>query len=406
MENSISYYKPINRYFRRVNLDEWFISFDEYEAGNSYSALVHLLRYINSPAPIPDGDSLELKIPHGSVNIHIKANKESLSIDVPFLKFTPESSKLPAMRQMIEQNFSSLILGQIVLKEGALWFHYEDRIENFEPYKIYYLLDEICAEADNNDDYYIDRFKLEHVEKPEYQPFTGEELQKASEIMKNIITQGIKYAEYFENKRYYNTACDMLAITFFRIKYTIFPQGIFGREVQDGLLAMYSNESVQNVISSTKAKLNSFLDYNAKKFEESLFHPNFLMPIKPRAEIPKIQEFLAPVYEKAKQGIINRVYADTAIILFYNFYNLMDLYTIPADFSSAFDKVFERCADKDWKFTSEQLFKILGKIFEIRLDENGNVVEGSMDLGETESSGGAIQSVKNIFSKITNVFKK
>jgi hypothetical protein len=146
MDKSLTYYKPINSYFRKVNLDEWFLSRKAYEEGDYYQALLHLLRYINPPISIPDTSSLDLKIPHGSVNVHIKADQKTFSVDIPFLKFTPQSKKLPAMRQMIEQNFSSLILGQIILQDSELWFHYDEPIEKFKPYKIYYILDEICIE--------------------------------------------------------------------------------------------------------------------------------------------------------------------------------------------------------------------------------------------------------------------
>jgi hypothetical protein len=402
MDKSLTYYKPINSYFRKVNLDEWFLSRKAYEEGDYYQALLHLLRYINPPISIPDTSSLDLKIPHGSVNVHIKADQKTFSVDIPFLKFTPQSKKLPAMRQMIEQNFSSLILGQIILQDSELWFHYDEPIEKFEPYKIYYILDEICIEADRNDDYYIDRFQLEHVQKPEIQLFTEGEVNQASEIFKNLIQEGLQLAEYFENKRYYNATCDILAITFFRIRHVIFPQGILGRELIDALNSMYANDSMANIIHSTKAKFNKFLTYDFQKFKESLFHPKFLMPIKTRAEVRRIQEILSPIYERCKQGIQNRIFDDTSIILFYNFYNIMDLHTIPVEFSNAFEKVFERCSQKDWKYTSEQLFSLLEKILQIRLDENGNVIEGSMDLGESTSS---TPSMKSIFSKITNIFK-
>ncbi|MCB1176863.1 MAG: hypothetical protein KDK36_04705, partial [Leptospiraceae bacterium] len=219
MENSLSFQKPINRYFRKVSLSDWFTSLDNYDDGNNLKSVIHLLRYINGPVPIPDGDSIELKIPHGSVYVYIKADNENFEVNLPFLKLNSSSKKLPAMRQFIEQNFSSLILGQIILKDNdELWYHYKDKIANCEPYKVYYTLDEICNQADNNDDYYIEKFQLEHVENPELNYFSQEDSDKAKSTMKSIIEEGLSYAEFFESKRWYNTACDSLAITYFRIK--------------------------------------------------------------------------------------------------------------------------------------------------------------------------------------------
>lgn len=406
METSIKYYEPINKYSRRVNLDEWFVCYDLYKKGDYYPSFIHLLRYINPPYPIPDTPELNLKYPHGSVHVQIQANKDFYKIDVPFLKFTPNSMRVPAMRQMIEANFSSLILGQIELKEDELWIHYEDRMSNFDPYKVYDLLNEICLEADNTDDYYVDRFKLDYLEYPKVEKFTSSEMSEAKKVFKEIIEDGLRYAQYLESNRWYYTTCDMFAITYLKLRYVLFPQGIFGRDINADFLKMYENIPINNLIVATKERLTKLLSYDEKKMEESLFHPNFLMPIKPRAEVPRVQEFLVNAYNNAKEAIYNKNYPVASLGMYYHLYNLMDLYTLPIEFSNAIPKVFQRCSNQDWKYTAEQLFQLISKIMEIRLDTNGNLIEGSMDLGEGNLQDTLKNSSQSIFSKITNFFKK
>ncbi len=406
MEISIKYYDPINRYSRRVNLNEWFVCYDLYKKGDYYSSFIHLLKYINPPYEIPDTSELNLKYPHGSVYVQIQANHDFYRIDVPFLKFTPQSIRIPAMRQMIEANFSSLILGQIELKENEVWIHYEDKMSNFDPYKVYDLLNEICLEADNTDDYYVDRFKLEYLDYPNVQKFTSSEMSNAKQIFKEIIEEGLLYAQYLEENRFYYTACDMLAICYLKLRYVLFPQGILGRDLNFDFLKMYENVPINILISETKARLTKLLSYDEKKMEESFFHPNFLMTIKSRAEVPRVQEFLVNAYNNGRDAIYNKNYMIGALGMYYHLYNLMDSYTIPIEFTNAIPKVFQRCSEKDWKYTAEQLFQLISKIMEIKLDEHGQVIAGSMDLGEEIVKEKSQTSSQNIFAKITNLFKK
>lgn len=406
MDTSIKYYEPINKYSRRVNLDEWFVCYDLYKKGDYYNSFVHLLKYINPPYEIPDSKELNLKYPHGSVYVQIQANQDYYKIDVPFLKFTSNSMKVPAMRQMIEANFSSLILGQIQLRGNELWIHYEDKMSNFDPYKVYDLLVEICSEADNTDDYYVDRFKLDYLEYPNVNKFTQSELSEAKRILKEIIENGLRYAEYFEQNRWYYTTCDMFAIIYLQIRYALFPQGIFGRDLNNDFVKMYENIPVNNLVNLTKERVKKLFSYDEKKIEESFFHPNFLMPIKPRAEVPRVQEFLGNAYNIGKDAVYNKNYAAGTVGMLYHLYNLIDLYTLPIEFTNAIPKVLQRCSEKEWKYSAEQLFQMISKIMEIRLDENGNVVAGQMDLGEGSIKEEKEKTSQSIFSKITNLFKK
>ena len=225
MDKSLSYTQPISRYNRSVSLDDWYTSMDCYEKGEYQKSVVHLLRYINPPVTIPDGPDLDITIPHGSVNVHLKMTGENFSVEVPFLKFNSSSLRLPSMRQMIESNFSAMVLAQTVLKGDELWMEYKMPVENCEPYKVYDLLDEMCREADQNDDYYIDRFKLEHISEIKAEPFTQEEREAAAREFGAIISEGLACADYMDGKRYYDMECDALAITLFRLKHSIFPRG-------------------------------------------------------------------------------------------------------------------------------------------------------------------------------------
>ncbi|MCU0847552.1 MAG: hypothetical protein MUD12_06660 [Spirochaetes bacterium] len=378
MEKCLSYSRPISKYTRSVSLDDWYKSMDLYEAGDFAKSIVHLLRYINPPVEIPDAKKLNLTIPHGSVNVSVKMDSKNFSVSVPFLKFGPSSLKVPAMRQIIEGNFSSLTLAQTVLKDGELWMEYGAPIEDCEPYKIYAVLDEICREADSNDDYYIDRFKLEHINEIKAEKYGPKEREAAAKEFKAIIEEGLSYADYLEGKRYYDMGCDALAITVFRLKYAIFPQGILGRDVQDVLQSMFEHNPPETIASKTKEKLKKLLNYDKAKFEESLYHPNFFMPIKPRAEIPRVKEQLDSGYQTLSKNMPEKAYMYCALYGMYELYYLWDVYTVPPEILKGLEKTLSGAAGRDWKAAAEAVYGFMSKIMELEIDGDGKLIKGSL----------------------------
>ena len=403
MDKSIPYIPPISRYTRQVSYEDWFLSTEYFEKKDYYNSFKYLLKYINAPIDIPDSDTLDLTVPQGSVYLRVKADKEKYSFSIPFLKFTKDSNRIAAMRRMIEQNFSSLILSQIVLREDELYFHYEDNIYNAEPYKIYFTLDEMSTEADNTDDYYIDRFNLEHIIKPDLDYFTSEEYEKSKELFYTILNDSIAGSEYFEGKRNYNSACDYLALCLFKIKYVIFPQGILGREIQEILNYMYSNEGVNTILNNTRLKIKKLIEIEESKFKDSLFHPKFFIPIKPRLDLIKLQEILKPIQEKTQEIIGNKAYQESGIYILYNLYYILDGYSINSHLQDSIEHALSDVSQKDWKFTSDYLLKLINNIMIIKLDEEGNITSGTLDIFETSKEKKS--KMNSIFSKIRNIFK-
>jgi hypothetical protein len=196
-------------------------------------------------------------------------------------------------------------------------------------------------------------------------------------------------------------ACDSLAITLFRLKYVIFPQGIWGRDISECLTNMFANEPPEAIVIKTKDKLKKFLSYDETKIKESLFHPIFFMPIKLRAEIPKIQERLGNPYKTVNNALSSKAYQYATLFGIYELYSLMDTYTIPSEIQKGVESTLVKIASKDWKTSAETINKFLGKLLEIQLDENGNIVSGSLNFDDSQTS----TPFKSIFSKISNVFK-
>ena len=93
--------------------------------------------------------------PHGSIIVNIKLDEEKLSITAPFVAL-PEKGRIPLLRQVAGLNFNAMDLATIYLRDNRLSFEYSCPIQLINPYKIYYILQEICCTGDKYDDEFGD----------------------------------------------------------------------------------------------------------------------------------------------------------------------------------------------------------------------------------------------------------
>lgn len=145
-----------------IDVSYWETATQAHDAKDYKKALVETINYIN-PALLKGKDTdkdIEIVQSQGSTEIHITITDDTFSVKAPFLKITENTNKVALYRKVAEVNFHPLKLTQIILHNDTLWFEYKTPIELCQPYKIYYLLREICISADNYDDEFIENITL------------------------------------------------------------------------------------------------------------------------------------------------------------------------------------------------------------------------------------------------------
>lgn len=399
MDKSLTYDKSINFIRSNSYTPYWYESVKDFDSGNFKSSFLNLLRYVNNTIQLPDTtkEEVELNLPHGSVIVNIKLNSKEYEISAPFLKLPEGPSGLGMMRQISELNFSYLVLGQIILKGNDFYFEYKDNLQNCEPFKLYSVLEEICFCADYYDDVFVDKFKTSYVVKPDLIIFTSDEIDLAYKDFNQIIKEGLTFVDYFESKRYYGLASDMLETIFLKIDYVIAPQGILGAKLIEYKNLLYSNDALQTVVANTKLKLQELLTFDRQKFNDSLFHPKFLVPIKKRGELPYIQEFMSKTFETMTASFGNKSYMDVTIAALFLIYDLFYKNAIPNEVTTHLESALEKAGGKDWKTSAEILYGSVNKIMSLNPEE---------DASEQLTDDSSLASIKSIFGKITGLFKK
>ncbi|MDE6452364.1 MAG: YbjN domain-containing protein, partial [Odoribacter sp.] len=157
----------------KLNIEAFDASVEAFENREYVKSFYSLLDYMNSEFRTKYGNKQgnEFHIPHGSIVVNIKLDKDKLSITAPFVSL-PEKGRIPLLRQVAGLNFNAMDLSMIYLKDNQLNFEYTCPLQLINPYKIYYILEEICRTGDKYDDEFESKFDAQRIYEPKITPYS------------------------------------------------------------------------------------------------------------------------------------------------------------------------------------------------------------------------------------------
>lgn len=367
MERSPRYEKPVLGVLGvQDDAGLWEIAMNTFEQGKFSESLYTVLRYMNPKkmTEILKKSDSKFTIPHGSMNIEMTISGGFYEIKAPFLRL-PEKRGVVLLRQIAEINFSTLVLSQIRLEKDELFFYYKAPIELVFPYKIWDVLYEICINADYYDDQFITQLGAERIQEMPVARYTPAELDKLWALYHTILDETKQYCDFYQSKRWVNTAIDSIFIGLMKLDYCLQPQGILSGDIERILVY---NQNISNEENLT-ALLKGF-DYlktiERSTFDNNIYQTSFLIPPKRRADPPTIKEVLTRDYEAAQKEITAKNYLGAADYLLYALYNLLYRYMIHAKYEIQINNALEKCSGKSWEDTAEILMKTVTKFMEMK----------------------------------------
>jgi len=365
MDISPIYDKPFNGYQEStINLDYWEKTKESFSNKKYKDTIINLFNYMNNDVIKKYGnkDLTEFCIPHGSIIIYITIKDGKISITAPFLK-TPEKKENILLRQIAEINFSILCLSQIELKNNELYFTYETEIELTEPYKIYYVIDEICYYADYYDDIFINEIGAERIKNMEVTDYSEKDKTFLFNKFTEYIDEGLQYIDFFISNRWFSLGLDSACITLMKIDYFMNPQGKLVTDIQKAINNTYKKDiPLSDVMENAKKDITKLKDYDFKKFSNNIYKPFFLIPVKKRSTLSVIQSKVKTDYENAKKDYDSSAYISSALFSLFTIYNLFYNNTLPIKIEDFLNNGLKNVSSKDWKITSEKLLNTLTQL--------------------------------------------
>lgn len=358
MNNTLSFDKTLMASLEtKITVPKWNEAIDAYEADRFKDAFLTLLDYVDVDIRKKYGnqDETYFKVPHGSIIVEIEIKDNLIKINAPFLKVGP-THKIPVFRRIAEINFSPLNLAQIKFKDDELYFHYETPLNLCEPYKIYYVLEEICHRADNYDDEFISAFDVEALHEPNITEFSDEVLNVIWEKLNTYLDEAFSYFEDFDKKRigYFNW--DIIDITLKRIEYYMCPQGKLRTDIEKEISNLKSQAPINDRIQKGKQFLQSLKDTNKEELFKDFYLAESFIPIKSRAEIGNVQKNLQGKFNTAKGEIEKKDYIGATLSSLTNIYDMYYNAMIPNEINEKTITVLEHSAGKPWEESAKILY--------------------------------------------------
>lgn len=363
MNNSPQFRKPLlESTEHRFHSEQLNQITDTFQEGKYLEAFIQTLNTIKPGAVDKDVKSIDVTIPHGSVNIHIVANDKEYSITAPFLK-VGDQGKLALLRQTAEINLRVLSLPQIELRDSELHYVYAAPIELSHPHKVYAVIQDICYNADYYDDMFIEKLHAVSLNEPQITEISADQKTAAWELFQTILKESLEYADYFEQKRRLDLVMCTLCTAVMNVDYTLQPQGFIRSDIEKTVTAMYDNSvQLSELVQRTKASVKKLLSLSQDTFNHSLYIPTFFVPLKPALDITSVESMFQGFQEQYKRSMANADYAEAAVGITWKIYDVLYRYTLPEDVKNKIHVALDAAANHPWQEAAKILMQALADI--------------------------------------------
>lgn len=366
MKTAISYEPTLMSSLNtKITLEKWYEAKDAYEKKDYKQSVLLLFDYVNKDIRKKYGNSDEtfFKIPHGSVIIEISFTPTHFKVVAPFLNVGPEKH-IPLYRKIAEVNFYPLNLAQINLEDQKLNFSYSCELKLCEPYKIYYLLQEICHNADNFDDQFIELFDVQPINEPKILPYSTDIIEKAWSAYSRILNEAKQYMAYFDQNRMNAFNWDILNISFKRIEHLIMPNGKLRTDIEREVKQLQSQDNIYDRIQRGKV----FLDELAKKSKEDylkdIYQAESFISIKARLTPEALQQNWKRPLENATKELQDNQHIGATLTLLVAYYDMFYNNDVPDDIYHKVEKLLSNASGKEWRISSRILYDGMKAILE------------------------------------------
>lgn len=347
----------------QITVEKWDEAKKAYEQNLYKDTILHLIDYVGIDIRKKYGNETNtyFKIPHGSIVVEIEITDDELRIQVPFLEIG-EKQKIPLLRKIAEINFYPLNLSQIKLKDQFLRFQYTTPIHLCEPFKIYYILQEICHNADNLDDELISLFDVKLLHEPKITHYNENLLEKAWSMFNTQLSEMEEYMAYFDEKRigYFNW--DIINIALKRIEYLMAPSGKLRTDIEQQISSLYSQEDIQIRIQRGKKFIDKLKTMQKSDFAADMYLTETFIPIKARGDIEGIKNSWQKPFETATKEIQNQQYTAATLTLLLAFYNSYYHNNIDDTLNMKMMQILKNSGGQEWEKAANILYNGMDSI--------------------------------------------
>jgi hypothetical protein len=309
-----------------------------------------LLDYINTTLRQKHGNAAqtEFNVPHGSVVVNIAIKDQLLEINCGLVDIVA-ATRIPLLRKVTELNFYPLSLAQMRLTGNQLNFHYKGTLDTCEPYKIYYVLKEICQTADRYDDEFKEKFKAKGLVEPRVKYFTTAQNEMAWNQTSEIISETLAYTNYFDQQRWFGCTLDFLVLALKRIDLCTQLQGFLKTELELTIGTLNNgNVNMTDRIQTGKKFLAQIQQMGKDNFVKNLYEIETFVPHKARTNAAQVRTNIQGALTNAQKYHNEKSYINSVIEAHYSMYDLFYQNNMDHAVNAILMDALARASEKTW----------------------------------------------------------
>lgn len=369
----------------KINVDAFDVSVEAFENQEYQKSFYALLDYINSEFRTKYGNEQgnEFHIPHGSIIVNIKLDKDKLSITAPFVSL-PEKGRIPLLRQVAGLNFNAMDLSMIYLREDKLSFEYSCPIQLINPYKIYYIFEEICRTGDKYDDEFETKFGAQRIYEPKITPYAPADVDRIYDSLQLCCQECLNAVKYFEPSRKYGYIWNIIDTSLMKFMYFANPQGQLLNDMQKAIRDMDRDDlPLPDIAAQGKTVIEKLQKMSKEELAESLYFVETFIPAKRRSNLQNIQENFEDSYKKITNYMESGDYMTACVMMLYKFYEMYYYNNLQEDVNKVVVKALQQGSAQPWEKAAPILYKAMEAIMEDELeDDDEETEEGSLDMNQ------------------------
>ena len=348
----------------KFNDDAFDKSVQAFEEKHYKKSFELLLDYLNGGFRTKYGnaDGTEFTIPHGSIIVNLKIENDELHITAPFLSL-PEKNRVPLLRQIAGLNFSNLDLASIVLRGDHLAFEFGCPLSLAEPYKMYYVLREICSTGDRYDDEFVTKFGAQRVYEPNVTPYSAQLVDAIYDVVQLSCKEALDALKEFENARKYGYAWNVLCSTLMKVLYYAHPQGQLLNDLNRAVRNMDREDiPLPEIVTQGRQAVERLQQLTKEALADDLYFVETFVPDKRRSNLKNIQNNFESAFKNLSNAFENSDWLYCCMVATYQFYQLYFYNNVQDDVNAVVAGALKQSSAKPLEEAAPILYRAMENI--------------------------------------------
>jgi hypothetical protein len=342
------------------------------------------------PGRSPEGIVFE----QGSSRVVARYSGDELIIRVPMARLTPDCKATAALRFLLTRLSSSGQLYQPRLRGEEISLEFHEKLSRLHPAKLVEVLRRMPTAADANDDWMVEHFGVEPLERVAIEPLDEDEFSRAEAFWRTHWEEVDALLKEAQRKRLLPFLNELTAYAYYHLIYAIPLGGYLLARISESADSFNNTQLDPEMRESILGKfVKEARAVRREELARSLGHARFALSPLGEGNRSAFENYLGPNdYTEAihKARVTGRV-LDAALALVGNYSFLLARFSWPDEIEAALLEGLRLADGKPLREAASQLWTqartILDLFKEDDEDDEGNEDEDGEDEGEGEGEG-------------------